>query len=129
MSSDENNGIKLSGRYSRSIQIYLSGIIAFELVMSISMMISHSWQEWYLFLPPFILLLPMLVLYLKPITVVVDSGRLYIRDKRIDVTQKIKTVQLRDENLATVRFNILYQLNVKGSSAQISSIVKQLKRH
>ena len=127
--SDESSEITLSGRYSRTIQVYFVSIIACEFLALIIMIVSHDWQEWYLFFPLIILLVPMFMLYSKQITVVVESERLFIREKKIDVTQRIKTVKRKADNTVTVRFNILYQLNVTGSPEQIDNIIEQLRRY
>lgn len=129
MAEDLHSAIELSGKYSRTIQIYLLCDVSFSIVWLLYMVINHDWHDWYLFVAPLILTIPMLFLYSKPIAVSVHSQRLYIRDNKIDVSQRIKTVERQNERSAIVRFNFLYQLQVTGSPEQIGRLVEQLKSY
>ena len=129
MAEDWNSTIELSGRYSRTIKIYLLCDFCFSIGWLLFMVINHDWHDWYLFVASLILTVPMLFLYSKPIAVSVHSQRLYIRDNKIDVTQRVKTVERQTDRSAIIRFNFLYQLNVTGSPEQIGHLVEQLKSY
>lgn len=129
MASAWDFAIQLSGRYSRTIQIYLLCDLALSIGWILVMAINHDWHEWYLFLPVPILTIPMLTLYSKTIAVKVYSKRLYIRDSKIDVTNKIKNITRQTDCSVIIRFNFLYQLNVKGSPEQIGYLMEQLKSY
>ena len=125
----EDIGIELTGKYTRMIRIYLICLLAVILTYAIEMIIKHHWQEWYLFVPALILMLIWLPLYSKPIKVEVRSGRLYLRNKEIDVTWRIHQVKRQNENMITIRFNFLYQLNIMGDQEQIDQVEEQLKHY
>ena len=128
--NDGGTGIKLIGEYTRTIRIYWLCFITFHVAMVMIMVINHNWLEWYLFLPEvFIMLgvLRLLYLYSKPIKVEVRSGRLYQGNKGIEVTRRIHQIKRKNENMITVRFNFLYQLNVMGNWEQIDQVEEQLR--
>lgn len=60
------------------------------------------------------IILFVLWLYLasRSIKVEIRSGRLYLRNKEIDVTRGIHRVKRQNENIITICFNYLYQLNI-----------------
>ncbi|WP_281759505.1 hypothetical protein [Alicyclobacillus hesperidum] len=126
MKEDWHSASELSGRYSWTIQIYLLCDISLSVGWLLFMVISHDWRDWYLFLAPLIITIPMLFLYSKPVAVSVHSQRLYIRHNKIDVTQRVKTVERQTERSAIIRFNFLYQLHVTGSPEQIGHLLEQL---
>lgn len=61
----------------------------------------------------------------RPVKIQVSCGKLYVGTKGIDVTHRIKTVK-RIGDIVTVRFNVLYQLNVKGSQEELDQLLEQL---
>ena len=77
------------------------------------------------------IILFVLWLYLasRSIKVEIRSGRLYLRNKEIDVTWRIHQVKRQNENMITIRFNFLYQLNIMGDQEQIDQVEEQLKHY
>ena len=128
--NDEGTGIKLTGKYTRTIKIYWLCFITFYEALVTTMGINHDWLEWYLFLSEVFVMLGVLILpnqYSKPFKVEVRSGWLYLRNKRIDVTRRIHQIKHQNENMITIRFNFLYQLNVMGDREQIDQVEEQLR--
>jgi Na+/melibiose symporter-like transporter len=131
MYHDGDTTIKLTGKYSRTIQIFWSLLITVFAVVLITTLTSGNSQEWFVCVVVVYLIISvsMVALYAKSIHVEVCSGRLYIRQKRIDVTNRIKTVKRRSHNMATVRFNMLYQLNDTPVSTAFEQALTKTARY
>ncbi|CAB1128606.1 conserved protein of unknown function [Candidatus Hydrogenisulfobacillus filiaventi] len=61
----------------------------------------------------------MLVLYARPVPVLITPQGVFIRYRRVDVTRRIRFVRWRSPELLVIDFNPLYQLRVTGEAAQV----------
>lgn len=116
----------LVGRYSQTTRLFFSALFILSFIWLIDIIVTHYWHDFFLWTANFIFVITMFVLYTKPLQVEVSPGRLLIRKKKIDVTRRIKDVKRKSDHVVVIRFNLLYQLDIKGTIEQMDDVMAAL---